>query len=95
MLELMYYFGIVYHMNMSYVKKRTEFLKEFLNLPTIHRRCGVMRYHVCACVCVCVCMLHACMPVCVRVCLHVFVYVCVWVLAANFFVVGLQVHTMD
>ena len=29
---------------------------------------------------------------CVRVCLHVFVYVCVWVLASNFFVVGLQMH---
>ena len=44
MLELMYYFGILYRMNMKYTRKRTEFLKEFLNLPTIHRKCGVMRY---------------------------------------------------
>ncbi|XP_065909677.1 ABC transporter G family member 20-like [Dysidea avara] len=42
MLELMYYFGILYRMNMKYTRKRTEFLKEFLNLPTIHRRCGIM-----------------------------------------------------
>ncbi|XP_065910114.1 ABC transporter G family member 23-like isoform X2 [Dysidea avara] len=42
MLELMYYFGILYRMNMKYTRKRTEFLKEFLNLPTIHCRCGIM-----------------------------------------------------
>ena len=44
MLELMYYFGLLYGMNLSYTKKRAEFLKEFLNIPSIHKRCSLMRY---------------------------------------------------
>ncbi|XP_065917161.1 ABC transporter G family member 20-like [Dysidea avara] len=42
MLELMYYFGILYRMNMKYTRKRTEFLKDFLNLPSMHRRCKIL-----------------------------------------------------
>ncbi|XP_065916658.1 ABC transporter G family member 20-like isoform X2 [Dysidea avara] len=42
MLELMYYFGILYRMNLKYIRKRTEFLKNFLNLPTIHCRCKIL-----------------------------------------------------
>lgn len=42
MLETMYYFGILFRMNLRYTKKRTEFLQEFLNLPSIHKRCGLM-----------------------------------------------------
>ena len=70
MLELMYYFGILYRMNIRYTRKRTEVLKEFLNLPTIHRRCGTLRYfctgvHACVDmrvhVCTCTHAWHACM----------------------------------
>ncbi|XP_065911619.1 ABC transporter G family member 23-like isoform X2 [Dysidea avara] len=42
MLELMYYFGILYRMNMKYARKRTKLLRKLLNLPTIHRRCGLL-----------------------------------------------------
>ena len=61
MLELMYYFGILYGMNLKYTRRRTDFLKEFLNLPTIHRICGHLRYYcvyvfVCETVRMCVCM---------------------------------------
>ncbi|XP_065916659.1 ABC transporter G family member 20-like [Dysidea avara] len=42
MLELMYYFGILYRMNLKYIRRRTEFLKNFLNLPSIHRRCKIL-----------------------------------------------------
>ena len=44
MLEMMYYFGLLYHMNMRYTKKRAEFLKEFLNIPSINRKCNLMRF---------------------------------------------------
>ena len=44
MLEMMYYFGLLYHMSMQYTKKRAEFLKEFLNIPSIDRKCSLMRY---------------------------------------------------
>ena len=62
MLELMYFFGILNHMNLKYVRRRTDFLKEFLNLPAIHKRCGVLRYasvHIRMCIC----------PSCLLVCL--------------------------
>ena len=43
MLEMMYYFGLLYRMSMQYTKKRAEFLKEFLNIPSITRKCSLMR----------------------------------------------------
>ena len=44
MLEMMYYFGLFYRMNMHYTKKRTEFLMQLLNIPSINRKCNLMRF---------------------------------------------------
>ena len=44
MLEMMYYFGLLYRMNMHYTKKRAEFLKEFLTIPSVNRKCSLMRF---------------------------------------------------
>ena len=44
MMELFYYFGLLYHMKLSYTRRRVMILKAFLGLPTLTRKCGVLRY---------------------------------------------------
>ena len=44
MMELMYYFAILYGMNLHHTRRRVEFLKDFLSLPSVHRRCGHLRF---------------------------------------------------
>ena len=46
MRETMYYFGILFKINFKYVKKRINFLKEFLNIPSADILCSRMRYSV-------------------------------------------------
>jgi len=58
MRETMYYFGILFKINFKYVKKRINFLKDFLNIPSADMLCGHMRYSV---------HLHAEMKLCFRV----------------------------
>ena len=43
MKEIMYYFGLLFGMNMKSVKQRSEFLKHFLNLPATDQLCGTLR----------------------------------------------------
>ncbi|XP_065915505.1 ABC transporter G family member 20-like isoform X2 [Dysidea avara] len=40
MKEMMYYFGILFKINLKYVKKRREFLKEFLSIPSADTLCS-------------------------------------------------------
>jgi len=44
MMELFYYFGLLYHMKLPYTRKRVVMLKAFLGLPTLTRKCGALRY---------------------------------------------------
>jgi len=39
----MYYFGIIFSMKLSYIKQRTEFLREFLELKTADALCKTLR----------------------------------------------------
>ena len=39
----MYYFGIIFEMKFQYVRKRAEFLKQFLDLPSLDQMCGTLR----------------------------------------------------
>ena len=43
MREMMYYFGIIFSMKLSYIKQRTEFLREFLELKTADALCKTLR----------------------------------------------------
>ena len=43
-MELFYYFALLYHMNLAYTRKRIEMLKAFLGLPSLTRKCGLLRY---------------------------------------------------
>ena len=43
MKETMYYFGLLYGLKLKFVKERSEFLKQFLDLPTIDQLCGTLR----------------------------------------------------
>ena len=43
MRETMYYFGILFKINLKYIKKRTDFLMEFLSIPSADKLCGQMR----------------------------------------------------
>ena len=67
--ETMYYFGLLFEMNLKFIKQRLEFLKEFLNLPDTNQLCQTLRF-VCVCVCARMCV-HAYVHVCVRVCVCV------------------------
>ncbi|XP_065915503.1 ABC transporter G family member 20-like [Dysidea avara] len=42
MRETMYYFGILFKINLKYIKKRTDFLMEFLSIPSADKLCGQM-----------------------------------------------------
>ena len=44
MREMMYYFGIIFNMKLSYIKKRTEFLRKFLQLKTADVMCKSLRW---------------------------------------------------
>lgn len=41
--ETMYYFGIIFEMNFKYIRQRAEFLKGFLDLPSLSQLCGTLR----------------------------------------------------
>ena len=41
--ETMYYFGIIFEMKFRYIQQRTDFLKEFLDLPSLSQLCGTLR----------------------------------------------------
>ena len=41
--ETMYYFGIIFEMKFKYIGQRAEFLKEFLDLPSLSQLCGTLR----------------------------------------------------
>ena len=43
MRELLYYFGTFYQMKLTYIRERTEFLKEFLDLSTADVLCSTLR----------------------------------------------------
>jgi len=43
MRETMYYFGFLFKINLKYIKKRTDFLKEFLKIPSADTLCSQMR----------------------------------------------------
>ena len=40
----MYYFGLLFEMNLKSIKLRLEFLKEFLNLPDTKQLCETLRF---------------------------------------------------
>lgn len=40
--ETMYYFGIIFEMNFKYIRQRAEFLKGFLDLPSLSQLCGTL-----------------------------------------------------
>ena len=42
--ETMYYFGLLYEMNLKLIKKRLEFLEHFLNLPTASQLSDTLRF---------------------------------------------------
>jgi len=43
MRETMYYFGILFKMNLKHVNKRTDFLKGFLSISSADTLCGKLR----------------------------------------------------
>ena len=40
----MYYFGLLFEMNLKSIKLQLEFLKEFLNLPDTKQLCETLRF---------------------------------------------------
>ena len=44
MRETMYFFGILFKMNLNYVKERIDCLKKFFSIPSADRQCSQMRY---------------------------------------------------
>ena len=76
----MYYFGLLFEMNLKLIKLRLEFLKEFLNLPNTNQLCETLRF-VYAYLCIYVCVrayIHICIYVCMYACMYVCMYVCTY-----------------
>ena len=41
--ETMYYFGIIFEMKFQLIRQRAEFLRNFLDLPSLNQLCATLR----------------------------------------------------